>query len=126
MFLEINNMDQSNRQKLWVSHYFFLFLIFGLLILTIKLAKNNIVFAWLFIIAMLVLGIPCLIGGVITYGRYKDIYDFEPASLFGRPSNGKNIRGILSAVIYFGIWASIAGGILLMMLQAGIIEQLGK
>lgn len=119
-------MNQSDRQKLWISNYFFLFLIFGLLLITIKLAKSNIIFAWLFIIAMLVLGIPCLVGGVITYGRYKDIYDFEPASLFGRPSNGKNIRAILSAFIYFGIWSSIAGAILLMLLQAGIIEQLGR
>jgi hypothetical protein len=119
-------MNQSDRQKLWISNYFFLFLIFGLLLLTVKLAKNNIVFAWVFIIAMLVLGIPSLVGGLIVYQRYKDIYDFEPASLLGRPSNGKNIRGILSALIYFGIWSGIAGGALLMMLQAGLIEQLAK
>jgi hypothetical protein len=119
-------MNESNRQKSWLSQVFYLFSIMGLMILTINLAKNNIVFAWIFIIVMLVLGIPCLVGGIVVYERYKEVFDFEPASLFGRQSNGKNIRGLLSGFIYFGVWSSIAGALLLIMLRAGIIEQLAK
>lgn len=119
-------MNESDRQKSWLSQWFYLFSIMGLMILTINLAKNNIVYAWIFIVFMLVLGIPCLIGGVVIYGRYKDVFDFEPASLFGRQSNGKNIRGLLSGFIYFGVWSCIAGMLFLIMLKAGIIEQLAK
>jgi hypothetical protein len=119
-------MNESDRQKSWLSQWFYLFSIMGLMIFTANLAKYNIVFAWVFIVVMLVLGIPCLVGGIVIYGRYKNVFDFEPASLFGRQSNGKNIRGLLSGFIFFGVWASIAGTLLLMMLKAGIIEQLAK
>ncbi len=119
-------MNESDRQRNWLSHWFFLFFIAGLLLLAINLAKSNIVWAWVFAIAMLALGVPCMVGGIVIFNRYKDVFDFEPATLFGRQSNGKGIRSLLSAFIFFGVWSSIGGTFLFFMLRSGAIEQLAK
>ena len=119
-------MNQSGYRKSNPAAFFFFFLVGGLLFITVKLAENNITYAWVFVIAMLVLGLPCLVGGVILYGRYKDVFDYEPASLFGRGSNGLKIRKSLLAFIYFGTWATLAGTFLLIWLQIGVVEHFVK
>ena len=119
-------MNQSGYQKSNLAAFFFFFLVGGLLFITVKLAENNLTYAWVFVIAMLVLGLPCLVGGVILYGRYKDVFDFEPASLFGRDSNGIKVRKFLLAFIYFGTWATLASIFLFVWLQIGVVEYFVK
>jgi heme O synthase-like polyprenyltransferase len=63
-------------------------------------------------IAMIVLGVISLIAGSLKYNQYREVFDHEPAALFGRPSTGGSIRGFYSVFIYGGAW-SLLGGIFL-------------
>ena len=117
-------MNTSESQKSWLAQGLFLFLFFLIFWTATKLAAVELTYVWILTIALLASGIPCLIGGAIIYGRYKDVYDFEPAEFFGRQSNGKEIRGLLMKFVYWGFLASLSGGTLLALLQTGIIEQL--
>lgn len=119
-------MNRSESQKSWLAQGFFLFLFFAIVWAATKLAAIELTYVWILTGILLALGIPCLVGGAIIYGRYKDIYDYEPAELFGRQSNGKEIRGLLMRFVYLGFLLSLSGGTLIVLLQTGIIEQLGR
>lgn len=119
-------MNRSESQKSWLAQGFFLFLFFVLLWAATKLAAIELTYVWILSIILLVFGIPCLVGGAIIYGRYKDVYDYEPAELFSRQSNGKGIRSLLMRFVYFGFLLSLSGSTIFVLLQTGMIEQMGR
>ena len=40
-------------------------------------------------VGMVGLGIPVLVVALILFGRYREVFDYEPTTLWGRPANGK-------------------------------------
>ncbi len=58
-------------------------------------------------------------GGIFTlacigYGRYYRVFDYEPATLLGRTTNGKRVRSLFKTLGFVGGWFIILGGSLLM------------
>lgn len=68
--------------------------------------------AWVPMI-LLILGFILFVLGVLGYRRYRDVYDFEPTSIFGRSTNGQNARGLLRFVALAGGWLIVVGGFLM-------------
>ena len=60
-------------------------------------------------IVMIILGGPMLLLSMISYGRFAKVFDYEPTSLLGRPTNGKQARMLLQNVGIAGAWLSILG-----------------
>ncbi len=114
-------MNQSDYLKSRVAQGFSTIVIIGSIILALKLAKTNPVAVWILIIALIIVGLFSLVGGLIVHDRYHDVFDYEPATFLGRPSNGKQIRSILMVIIYFGVWLIIIGGILFLLMHAGLL-----
>jgi uncharacterized membrane protein len=76
--------------------------------------------AWSLAVGMLVLGVTSVIVSLIQVKRFQKTFDYEPAQFLGKPSNGKKIRGVLTAVLYFGLWASVGGVFLGALILIGI------
>lgn len=119
-------MNSTESQKSWLAQGIFLFLFAALLWTATKLDAINPSLVWIYTIILIVVGVPCLIGGAIIYGRYKDVYDYEPAQFLNRPSSGKKIRGFLIKFVYLGFVLSLSGGLLFVLLQTGVINQFGN
>ena len=115
-------MNASESQKTWLAQGLFLFLFIAIIWVAIKLAAISLVYVWILTIALLVVGLPCLVGGAFLYGRYKDIYDYEPTTLFGRSSNGKTVRAFLRNFVFLGFLSLISSGTLFVLIQTGVIE----
>ena len=42
--------------------------------------------------------------GIFQYGKYKDVFDYEATTLWGKETSGKNARGLLKNLATTGLW----------------------
>lgn len=115
-------MNRSESSNVGFAQGLFILLFAGLVWLTTKLAEIDIQYVRILAITLLMIGIPCFLTGAIVFGRYKDVYDYEPANFLGRASTGKEVRGKLARVMYLGFFCTMSGGIMLFLLQADLIR----
>ena len=59
--------------------------------------------------SLLVFGVVAFGAGMLLSQRYKQVFDYEPTTLFGRPTIGKQVRGRLGFVGTLGGWAALLG-----------------
>lgn len=58
---------------------------------------------------LIVLGVPSLLGGIVLYTRYSNIYDYESTTFLGKQTNGKQARSTLMIIEIIGGWCVILG-----------------
>ncbi len=58
---------------------------------------------------LLIIGVVGFVLVLIIYDRYKEIFDYEPTTLFGRNTNGKVARRFLNRVLIFFGWLIVTG-----------------
>ncbi len=92
-------------------------LVFGVVDVLLALMAGE---APLLVLAIMVL---MLLGGATVFGysliameKYREVFDYEPTIMWGRPSTGKAARSTLRAINAMGLWSFLAGGILLLPL----------
>ncbi len=92
-------------------------LLFALVdLLLIAIANRAPLLVLLIMILMVAGGAVLFAYGMVALERYREVFDYEPTVLWGRPSNGKEARSTLMAINAIGIWSFLAGGILLLPL----------
>ena len=60
-------------------------------------------------IAILTTGVVILVVFAIFIDRYKDVFDYEATTLWGRETNGKKARSQLGNIMIFGTWMIVVG-----------------
>ncbi len=74
---------------------------------------------WLVLVIMILMfvgGATLFVYSLIVMEKYREVFDYEPTVLWGRPSTGKAARSTLMAINGVGLWSLLAGGILLLPL----------
>ncbi len=66
-------------------------------------------------ICFIVGGIPISVYGFRALERYKNVFDFEPAELWGKAGNGKQARQALMGISTAGLWLFLSGMALLLI-----------
>jgi hypothetical protein len=66
---------------------------------------------------LLVAGVPAVWYSSTLLQRYKGVFDYEPTEFWGRPSNGKEARGVLLSLNTLGLFAVLAGLALLLIVR---------
>ncbi len=89
-------------------------LFFGALILGITVGRVHPLITHIISVGLILVGIPMLVHGLTTMGKYKDTFDYEPTTFWGRPSNGKSAREVLAAFNVAGFWCTLTGIALLL------------
>lgn len=64
---------------------------------------------------MLVTGLPTAIALLFAITQYKQVFDYEPTTFWGRPTTGKQVRAALSRIMNIGWGLSIVGIILFLL-----------
>ncbi len=65
-------------------------------------------------VGLILIGTPIFVYGLVTMGKYKDTFDYEPTTFWGRPSNGKTAREVLATFNVAGFWCALTGVTLLL------------
>lgn len=76
------------------------------------IGKKSPVFAKWMPVGMLILGVPTFLVASIIFGRYRQVFDYEKASFWGRQMFAKQIRDILSTISLAGGWLTFGGLVL--------------
>ena len=58
---------------------------------------------------LLIIGVVGFVPVLIMYDRYKETFDYEPTTLFGRNTNGKAVRRFLNRMLIFFGWLIVTG-----------------
>ena len=114
-------MNETDGHEIQLSRGITFLFILSIFLIAVKLGQSNVVYVWILIVAMFALGIPSFFGGFVKYGQYKNVFDYEPTTFLGKEKNGKDVRKLLLAVIYLGLWSCLAGVFLLAFLQLGLV-----
>jgi len=61
-------------------------------------------------------GIFLFIYGIVSSQKYKDVFDYEPAQFWGRESNGKHARQVLTFLGSMGLWCFFTGTTLIIII----------
>jgi hypothetical protein len=61
---------------------------------------------------VVIIGAPLFLGAVMVAGRYRKVFDYEPAQFLGLETNGLKIRTFFGRVIFTGGWLMVLGIIL--------------
>ena len=108
-------MKEPSPSSLWAINLLSFFL-FGVLTLAIAFNSRRIPGLAEFLpLLLIVTGPPLLIYGLGTGERYKGVFDYEPARFWKKERTGKEIREILGAFTTVGLWCSLAGVALLIL-----------
>lgn len=86
-------------------------------ITTLSVGMNNLrdsypLLTWFLPSILIVVGLLLLLGGLIVYSRYSQVYDFEATVFLGKQGNGKEVRGTLMTIEIIGGWCVILGFII--------------
>jgi hypothetical protein len=84
-----------------IAFCFFFFLFYG----TTGISQSNPIIFWLSIISFFGIGIGILVFCGKTIEANKNVLDYEPTTLFGKPTQGKNIRSTFSVITAIGIFS---------------------
>jgi hypothetical protein len=100
--------DSSNNKHASIG------LLISIVITVLAVSANDLLhnypfLTWLLPSLLIVLGAPSLLGGIILYARYSDIYDYESTAFLGKQTNGKEVRRTLMTIEIIGGWCVILG-----------------
>jgi hypothetical protein len=88
-----------------ISSFFFLSaIIFG-----VSTAKSHPTAIFVLSVLAIAIGLLLFIYGLLNIQRYKDVFDYEPAQFWGRESNGKHARQVLTFFAVMGLWCLFTG-----------------
>lgn len=82
-----------------LSILYFVFLVFGG-----DLHETNPVAAEILTFGLILFGTISVAYGWNMHKKYKNIFDYEPANFWGKPSNGLRVRNILTLFSVIGFW----------------------
>ncbi|MCP5094542.1 MAG: hypothetical protein GY943_03190 [Chloroflexi bacterium] len=51
---------------------------------------------------MFIIGIVMFVLAAISYGKYRNIFDYEPTTILGRPANGNGHEACTKTPLYLG------------------------
>jgi hypothetical protein len=79
------------------------------LVLGITLGREHRLTTMAISIGLILGGIPAFAYGLVSMRKYKEVFDYEPTVFWGKQSNGKNARDILTTFNVVGIWCTLTG-----------------
>ncbi len=88
------------------------FLLLCLIVFSFVLLRKS---PWLYFslaALLVVVGLPLFIYGLVSAGRYKDVFDYEPTIFLGKQKNGSQVRDMLMTATSVGLWCSLSGIVL--------------
>lgn len=86
----------------------------GLDAIVLVISRDNPIIALGVMVGLITLGLGPLVYTLVVLERYKSVFDYEPTTLWGKPTNGKSARSTLMAINAIALWSLLAGGILLL------------
>jgi hypothetical protein len=87
--------SHSDRQRLGLQRYAAYWFATLLALLNLGLGGRHPLIREYLSLGMMVLAIPLFGISMTMYGRYSKVYDYEPTSPLGRPTNGASARRVL-------------------------------
>ena len=98
-----------DRRKLGLQRFAAFWFITLLVLLNFGVGRSYPLIREYLSLGMIVVAFPLFGVAMIMYGRYSKVYDHEPTSLLGRPTNGASARRVLLNACMAGMILGLTG-----------------